>query len=393
MLLAQAREINASHYGTLSDAVAACAGAETCRITMPSGEYLLNAPLTLSSGISLIGEPGVIIKPTNETFDAIQAFGNRDIFTTTLAQGSDVTYLKLSSTQGLLPGDMILVHGPDDISSHANEVDQVLGTELIRLRYKRPSAIAIGSTVSRVTPVSNILLKDFEIAGGQRSYFFRDCRDITLRGVTLRNSSFNPSVHTSVRFNVGSTSLIGGNGGFLFASSTACRVLDSSATGYKLGGVFFRHCSVSIIQGVKTVSTHSFAVAGQSGDGITLFRSSHCRIIDNQISDSSCYGIWVNESEQPTVTGNVIENTFTSGIYATKCLSPIITDNVIKNLSTAHGVALVGGLGALVQGNRAENCVYGYVLLQTDRTILGKNFATAVQRFEFLHQNTNLVRR
>jgi len=392
--LAQTVYVDAGEHPSLDAAVKACGIAEQCIVTLPAGIYRLKETINLYSGLRIVGEPGAIIDAEEtSTKVAFSGTGAATPQTTVSEMMPDAPYLlKVEDATELQIGDML--EFGTGLDSHPNELVAIEPGGVLRLRHPVPYFVGQGSTVAVVTPLHAVEISGLTIRNTSNPFWFSFARDLTLSNLRIENSELYAVFYRTLRGRIRDcVSVNAMGGGFFASSSTDVMISNSRVENHRLAGFFVRGCSQVHVVGNRAVGDHVYALPDQSGDAYTFVNSQWLTVADNAGVDASCYGMWLDGVRDASVVRNTITNSFTLGFYMTNSHTSALQHNTAQNIANAHGFAISGGGSHVFTNNTASNVVYGFLVLDANDVIIGRNLAQNVTEAEYIHNAPGLIRR
>ena len=105
--------------------------------------------------------------------------------------------------------------------------------------------------------------------------------------------------------------------------------------------------------------------------GLTLWHSSNCRVVANNVSSNRGDGIYGLESSNNTIQGNIVSSNF-HGVYFSGSDDNVVTDNAASN-NSFYGIILADSNRNFLSGNALSDNRHGIFMYASKHNVLKNN--------------------
>ncbi len=364
-MAATADTVQANNAADIQTLIDSATGART--ILLPAGNVSMPTGLRLKSNITLDGQNQSVLNfPTNLAMPAVAAYGTASTVGT--VSGIDVQFrtLTMPATTSLAQGEMLYIDANNGVDGYANQVSETdTGTTFV-LDHDN-AMYTNGMTVKRVTPVENIVIKNFRLNGGNNAFWFQYGRNIQISNLVMANTALNSVVQGSLGVSVSNCILDGCGGGYSFISSTDVSVAKNTVVKHRMSGFFLRSVVRGDVRG-NIVSGVPNAPAGTTGDGITLYGSYQVKVWDNDVRYPNSYAYQATNSIRCTFEKNWAVAAPIASYLVSACDQISLVKNVATTSTTGIGFAVSGSSFAYAAQNTAWQTKRGFFMSGNTRS-------------------------
>lgn len=382
--------IEASQYPSIQAAIDAAPAGATVRL--PAGRSVILTPLRLKSDLTIQGQANSeLFIPNAIQIPAFTGEGTRTPQGRVMASGTN--QFTLSDRTGLSEDTLLEVVMDDgSLDSHMNVVNFIDGRGQIRLVHPLPLNGVSGRTVFRVNPLRGVRLEGFRITGGANPILLRWARGIRLSNLTIVGSQgyaqvwrgYDVSMNRNVFDTVG--------GGLAQLSVTQGRITDNTVVQHQRAGAFMRSCTDGTMENNRMSGIPGAVAFGGNGDGLTVALSHRVRVINNDIRHTSCYGMWILDSDFTEIAGNRTFNCYTTSFYLLRGTGNVLRNNIASTNAVGFGFTVDGTRNTLMEGNTGAMLPRGYHIVNNESLQFRDNESAQNREADFFANNPGLVR-
>jgi len=274
------------------------------------------------------------------------------------------------------PGDTIYVRAGTYL-----ETVTIFKNNLVLTGENKATTILDGSgdtyPIVSIYSADNVEITGFTIQNSNDGIYIYNSSDVTVSGNTITNCASRGIILACCSSNtISGNTLTNNYDGIELWKSSNCIVSENTITNSRFGigmsdssgntfsgnmltdskdGFYIWNCSYT------TVSGNS--ITESANNGISLIRSSDCKLSGNSITDSAARGICLSNSSNSIVSGNNVTDSTMQGILLSSSSSNTISENTLTSNSAA--VQLYRSSYVTVSGNIITSNRVGFGLSQS----------------------------
>lgn len=379
--------VQASSLAEVQALINAATGPRT--ILLPPGNFTVTKSIVLKSDITIDGQNSTTLTvPSNLFLDVFMATGTRSSLGSLMTVDESGTAIELSLPAKLNPGDMLFFDLGNGTDGSIHTVAQSGRSGGTFLDQPLPERVSTGCQVYRVDPVQNIVVKNVRTDGANNPVLFDYCKDATIDGVITTHSRNYMFLRRSLNLLVNNSIWEFTGGGPFFLASRNCLAANNVVTKHTRAGIFARSCSEVSVTGNTMQGIPEAAAYGGNGDGLTIVYCDGTEISGNSISNTSCYGMWVLDSQKVTCTSNETSNCLTTSFFFQNVGGAELRDNVASSNLVGYGYTAIGCSDLSVVGNMAYQVPRGYYIVNNIALLFDQNTSLQTIYQDYFYNNS-----
>lgn len=380
---AAADTVYAASMAEVQPLIDAAVGPRT--VMLPSGNQVCIDSIRLKSNITLAGRNTTLVFPAVKLTDAIVASGSyvKQGFVSSVSPDRRTVSLSQGS---VLPGQWVVL---DDPNATDSTLPDVVSTSLqgFTTSASLPERVSAGMAVLQVQPVRNITVRDLRIMGSKNPINFDFAENVNISNVTVTDCDN----YMVVRRTVGATiarcvwERTGGGPFFLGCRDVAAR--DNIVTKHTRAGVFVRSCTNATVESNTMQGIPGAVAFGGNGDGLTVAFSDQVLVRRNDIRHTSCYGMWILNSQDTVVDLNSTTNCYTTSYFVLDCKSVTLSGNSSSTNAIGFGFTVMGSSSVNLINNIAYLVPRGFHCTGNAGLTLSGNRSVTTQQPDYFADN------
>lgn len=376
--IASADMVAVKDWQELAQAIQTASGPRT--VVLPNSPITATQPLTLRSDITILGQPNSAILMEAGILSRAEVIPIAITARGEITQSGSITsangyVLEATFAEPISTGSMLSIDLGNELDRFTTEVISVISPGKYVTRNQLPEGLT-GLTVSAFLPIENVRLTGFRIEGFDKPFEIDLARNIRIDRMTQTNNQAYGTISNSVAAVFYSSILETSGGGVFFQNTSNAYVHNNTIDQHEMAGVFFRSVFDGFIEGNSITGIPGAVAWGGNGDAITIAECGRVYVRNNQIADTSCYGIWVLLSDSVFLEGNQATNTYTTSYYLDRSTNVSAIGNNATNNIIGFGITAMDCAGIEIRDNQASFMPRGFYVVGNQGLTHSNNVST-----------------